>query len=257
MDESGHWYDKDGHLILEVPRARGGGTRPPNLRDARKYSYLPSVTTVLGVVDRPGLRVWWTEAVIETALRLPHATKGEIIEEASAYVEWAAQQGSKIHLGISEHFNGRYISIEPEVDATVREFWPWYSTSGLVVLRSERPVVSPLGYAGTVDYEGTYDGHPCFLDFKTQDFDRVQDANFYDEHALQLAGYAEAAGHPEYKRLSAILSRTTPGLVAFHDWTPENARWSKAWLALWEFWQHLKNYYPGRPVDPDQMGRYR
>ena len=212
------------------------------------------MTTILSLLDRPGLREWKLNWAIECALAMPNPTIEDVRAEADAYAEWAASQGSKIHLGLSEHFNGRTIQIEPEVDEVVREFWPWYRESGLSVQRAEHVMVSPLGWAGTVDYLGTYHGRTAIVDFKTQDFEDVRKALFYDEHALQLSGYALGAGLVGAQRLSVILSRQVPGLVALHDWTPQASRWDRAWLALWETWQHIKNYYPvhtGGLYDPD------
>lgn len=260
--EGGHWYLPDGTLMAEVPYAdkkRAGQSRPTTLRDARKLGLYPSVTTVLATLDRPGLRKWKLEWAIELALKMPNPSIADVVTEADAYVEYAATQGSKIHLGLSETLQGRTIEIEPEVDDVVREFMPWYRANGLVIHRSERPVVSPLGYAGTIDYEGTYYGKPCVLDFKTQDYDGdTKRALFYDEHALQLAGYDEALNDGvDRLRLSVILSRQVPGLIALHNWSEkpgENRRWSRAWLTLWEFWQHLHNYYPCLMEDPDNAG---
>lgn len=258
-EEYGHWYTPTGELQTEIgyaDRKRVGEKRAVTLRDARKYGWYPSVTTVLTLLARPGLQEWMLQNAIECALRMPNPTVEEVRAEADEYRDWAASQGSKIHLGLSEHFNGRPLEIEPEVDEIVREFWPWYRESGLSLQRAELAVVSPLGYAGTVDYTGTYFGAAAVVDFKTQNFDAPHKALFYDEHALQLAGYDEALGGPSRVRLSVILSREVPGLVAMHNWSEkigENARWSKAWLTLWKLWQILKNYYPvgEEHYDPD------
>lgn len=255
-EEGGHWYTPEGTLVATQPYAdkkRAGESRQTTLRDARRLGLLPSVTTVLGILDRPGLRAWRIKWAIEIALSMPGPTPEEVLEATDSYVEWAAAQGTKVHLGLSEHLQGRTIAIEPEIDEIVREFWPWYATSGLHIQRSEHPIVSPLGYAGTVDYLGTYEGDAAIVDFKTQDFEVEKQALFYDEHALQLSGYAIGAGMADRKRLSVIISRTTPGLVAFHDWSPEAARWDSAWLNLWALWQDLKNYYPRRLFDVDSV----
>ena len=52
--ESGHWYDRDGRPAYEQA-TKAGGVRATDLRDARKLGLLPSVTTVLSVVDKAAL----------------------------------------------------------------------------------------------------------------------------------------------------------------------------------------------------------
>lgn len=257
----GHWYDRTGKLILEQPyadkkRRDAGYTRPTTLRDARKLGLLPSVTTILSLLDKPGLRNWKIDWAIELALRDSLRSPEEIKLMAQEQVDWAAAQGTKVHLGISEHFAGHPIEIEPEIDIITNRFFVWYRDSGLHITKSEMPVVSPLGYAGTVDYIGTWDHpergrRPVIADFKTQDFEEEAKALFYDEHALQLSGYAMAAGCEDHDRLSIIISRQVPGLVAMHDWTKDKDRWDSAFCNLWATWQDLKNYYPLRVIDPD------
>ncbi len=52
MSKSQHWYDRDGKAVFEVPKAKGGGTRPTTIADARKLNLYPSVTTVLSVLAK-------------------------------------------------------------------------------------------------------------------------------------------------------------------------------------------------------------
>lgn len=255
-DDYGHWYDRQGNLVLEVPyaksnRAKAGMFKPTTMREARGLGLLPSVTTVLQDLSRPGLITWKMDRAVTIALENPTWSVHDVLEAADEYVEWAAQTGTKIHLGISEHFHQRVIEIEPEVDETVRNFWPWYRESGLTVVQSERSVVSPAGYAGTIDYQGLYYGKPALVDFKTQDFEEVKKALFYNEHALQLAGYDDAIEEEDRAWLSVIISRSVPGLVAVHDWTNEKDRWRSAWRNLWATWQDIHNYYPMLMYNPD------
>ena len=58
MSKSQHWYDRDGKAVFEVPKAKGGGMRATTIADARKLGLYPSVTTVLGVLDKPQLTDW-------------------------------------------------------------------------------------------------------------------------------------------------------------------------------------------------------
>lgn len=70
-ESASHWYFPDGSPLHEVERADGKGTRPTNLRDARKLGLYPSVTNILSVLAKPGLNAWKQEQAILAALTLP------------------------------------------------------------------------------------------------------------------------------------------------------------------------------------------
>ena len=68
--ESSHWYDSaTGEPRHEIPKAKGDGMRKPTIADARKLKLLPSVTSILKVIDKPALTTW----KIEQACRRPAA----------------------------------------------------------------------------------------------------------------------------------------------------------------------------------------
>ena len=68
--ESTHWYAKDGTPVYEVPRASGEGMRNTTLRDARKMSLVPSVTTIINIAAKPGLEAWKLNQLLLAALTL-------------------------------------------------------------------------------------------------------------------------------------------------------------------------------------------
>lgn len=237
-------------MPAEVPMSSKEGMRAFDLRDARKVGAYPSVTTVLKLLDKPGLRQWIRNRDIEVALTMPTLIHVQdkierVKEESDRYVKWAADFGTRVHLGISMGFQKeQWWEPDDAIRAVVEGFWDWYHSNDnpLNVTVSERSFISPLGFAGTMDCEG----EDFIGDIKTQDFDSLSEANVYVEHPLQLAGYAVGTGQRSKRRFELIVSRTTPGLVKLHAWKQEdNDRNDRAWLALWELWQHLKNYYPG------------
>ena len=59
MKKSAHWYSAAGQACHEVPnKSKPGTSRPTTLRDARTMKLLPSVTTILGLLDKPQLTDW-------------------------------------------------------------------------------------------------------------------------------------------------------------------------------------------------------
>ena len=61
--ESNHWYTRDGEPMYTVEAAKGG-QRATTLRDARKLSLVPSVTTILNVAAKPALNQWLQRQVL-------------------------------------------------------------------------------------------------------------------------------------------------------------------------------------------------
>ena len=250
--ESGHWYDKTGKLILEVPRADGKGMKPPTLREARKNLWLPSTTTILQLLSRPGLVTWKMQQVVDACL---HHTRGggtveeyskRMIEASEEKVMLAADFGTQVHKGIYQGFTEQRLDIDELPAEVVRGFWPWWEQQSFDCYKSEHSFVSPLGWAGTIDMVGTYEGDPCIVDFKTQEFTSEKGVNWYDEHPLQLAGYASGSRDfigQDVRRFSVVLSRNVPGLVVKKEWE-ESRRWDAAFLTLWDLWKLLKKYDP-------------
>src|SRR6266436_7275945 len=77
--EACHYYARDGAPVYEVPRAKGDGTRPTTLADARKRDLVPSVTNVLNVAAKPGLETWKAQQLLQSALTLPRI-EGETLD---------------------------------------------------------------------------------------------------------------------------------------------------------------------------------
>src|SRR6185369_4131065 len=65
-ESGGHWYKApSGEPFYSI------GDRGVTLRDARKIGAVPSVTTVLQVIDKPALTNWLIEQAVLGALTLP------------------------------------------------------------------------------------------------------------------------------------------------------------------------------------------
>jgi hypothetical protein len=53
-----HWYSLNGRPCHTVPNKDGDGERNTTLREARKLGLLPSVTSIIGILDKPQLTKW-------------------------------------------------------------------------------------------------------------------------------------------------------------------------------------------------------
>ena len=119
QSESGHWYDKNGNPAYRIIGANGK-ERNTTLRDAKKLGLLPSVTTVIGAVAKPGLNRWLQEQAILAALTLPRLDGEEekdwlsrVLNDSKAQGKDAAARGTAIHNIIESFFDGILLESVP------------------------------------------------------------------------------------------------------------------------------------------------
>ena len=270
-----HFYTAQGQLVATVPmrtKGREHEYRDATLSDGRELNLGPSVTTVLQLLAKPGLTEWQIEQGIKAALSESpdvsvsyadpsHETYTAYIQrlkrKATEVVTQAADMGTQIHRAFEQLATGagRELALDVGVAAyqIAHESLAALLDAGLTIEQSEVSFASPRGYGGTADILGTWLGRPCIADVKSQEFDRVQDAKFYNEHPLQLAGYAVGINQEELDRVSLIVSRTKPGVVAVRNWSTyeskngngwPNERADAAWLALLECWFLMSGWRP-------------
>ena len=191
---------------------------------------LPSVTTVIRVLDKSGpLMGWARREVAACAIRnLDVLARMRESGGDAAAVNWlktipdfkrdsAADVGSRVHRLAEQLARG----IEPEVTADEAPFLAAYSdfldTYRPRFLAVEEMVCSlRYGYGGTLDAIAVIDDETWLLDVKTG-------AGLYEETGLQLAGYAFATfiGRPGVTRRFRLPRATRFGVIHVR---PDGAR---------------------------------
>lgn len=259
--QGGHWYAQDGSPVYEVPRAKGDGTRPTRLNDARKLNLVPSVTLILNCVSKPGLDAWKLRQMFEVAYttpRSPEENDDDFFERVSIESREkgrkAAERGTELHAAIEIFASQNAI---PEMKwaphlANLQQTLAQYGI-GLRQGKTEHSFASPLGYGGKIDWHND----EVLIDFKTKkDLSAKQLA--WPEHCWQLAAYSFGA-LPKRMRIAYDTFDSlslNPGVrlinvfigiddceVRIHEWSPEDSEeaWSIFKLLL-EFW-NLKNHF--------------
>lgn len=248
--ESVHWYGQDGSPQYTV-KAKDGSDRPTTLRDARKFNLVPSVTTIMKVMAKPGLDVWKNEQLLLAALTLPRV-EGEsekafiarVVADSKETGKRAAEAGTLIHESIERFYAG-------ESNVKHMESAQAFKTAvearfGSMAMIPEASFSSPKGYGGKVDlYCGKNAVLPegLVLDSKTKDFGPDDEVVAYDENLMQLAAYRMGLELPHARCANVFVSRTHPGLVRIHEWTEEElVRGYRMFGALLTFWK-LKNKF--------------
>lgn len=253
-DQRAHWYWPDARPCFSVPSKGTGEARPTTLRDARELGLLPSVTTILRVLNKPDLNNWIVEQACLAVLTSPRPAE----EALDAFVkrvlheekhqdqerDAAADLGTRIHAAISAAFT-KDNPIDLRLLAYTQPVLE-YLSQWKAIVASEMVCVGK-GYAGTIDliakhpYESEL--HDLF-DFKTTR--RLPEKGSYPEHRLQLAAYAQAidANIEVAHTYNIYISTTEPGrfkVCGNPNWITD---FDQGFAPLVEHWQWANNYKP-------------
>ncbi len=243
----GHWYDSAGLPAYEVQKADGSGLRPTTLADARKHNLSPSVTTILGIVDKPALTRWKQDQIMKAMLALPYNPKHHELEAYKKRIyamsmdvgRVAADKGTEIHDAL-EHCM-KHGGIAPEMEQFVNPVIELLdSTFGLVQWQPEASFTHPERFGGKCDLHLT----PCYeypngiiLDYKTKSTENFSKVKAYDEHCMQLVAYREGLGLPQAECYNLFISTHTPGELMLHKWEEKSCKKS------WTMFKYLLYYY--------------
>jgi hypothetical protein len=176
-------------------RGKGRHYRRPGSDDL-----VPSVTNIIGVLDKPGIPRWAAKVVAEQAWKLRHSLDGLGQDEAVDVLKgspWrssgrSADRGTSVHAYLEAHANGH---TPPELSgeaarfrAAADEFLDLFQPE---FVETEFTVFGD-GYAGTADFLAVVDGRMLVGDYKTS-------KRLYPEVALQLAAirHAEVVVRPD------------------------------------------------------------
>jgi hypothetical protein len=204
---SGHWYTTDGQPSY-TRIAKNGNVRATTLRDAKKEGLLPSVTTIINVLSKPGLDRWKQEQVLLASLTLPRLENEpevdwlkRVTEDSRATGRDAMDRGTQMHNVLEAYFTQVYMPEYPNYTQRTEEklrehfgdqFW-----------HCEKSFAHELGYAGKCDL---YSDEGIVVDFKTKE--SLENAAVYDEHILQLSAYAHGLKMPTARCAIVFVSET-------------------------------------------------
>jgi len=174
-----------------------------------------SITTILGVLDKPALQYWSATETAKAAVRAAKSLGQRVDEEGpDAVVDWlsgarfrqpqgqrsAAQLGTDVHAALEElALTGIMPEVDDEVRPFVEQFDRWAQIWQPEYMAAEMTVYSPTyGYAGTADGIMKIAGSVVNFDYKTsrKSHDKKgKPTGPYPEVGLQIAAarYAEFA----------------------------------------------------------------
>jgi hypothetical protein len=164
---------------------------------------VPSVTNIIGILDKPALPRWAANEVAKRAAALKRSlgamSDADVVDTLKG-APWsksgrAADRGTDIHAYLEAKLNGwvpEDLSEDAEPYRQAADDWFEYAGQGFEQVQTEVTMFHPL-YAGTTDLIGMVDDRWHIVDFKTS-------KAIYDEAALQLSAlsgcYTLADGSP-------------------------------------------------------------
>lgn len=156
---------------------------------------VPSVTTIIGVMDKPALKSWVGKSVAEYAVDnvnswvgLPREDAIDLLKNSPwRYTRRKADIGSMIHDAIDASTRGEVVELDDEHRPRVAGVLSFLERNVSEILAAECTLFhATLGYAGTADmFVRLKSGKTACLDWKTG-------KGVYGEVALQLAAYSRA-----------------------------------------------------------------
>ena len=254
----GHWYRKDGSPAHRTLTADGSGERATTIRDARRMGLYPSVTSILGILAKPGLEKWKLNQVALATLRTPKVDAesedywcNRVRNAAFEQVEQAADLGTMIHGALELAMAGE--AYDPDLRVYVEPIMEWKRETGILVLERELRLVNEAhGFAGTADVLFRYGQNGIgILDYKTRKTKPGETVRAYDNQALQLAAYAATYwGEENIGRVLAanvFISTTEAGRMDVVKHESLARDWEAFKLAA-ALWRYHKGYDPRQAV---------
>jgi uncharacterized protein YaiE (UPF0345 family) len=252
--KAGHWYAPDGTPAHRIPTADGAGERMTTIRDAKRLGLYPSVTSILGILAKPGLETWKLNQVALATLRAPRQeNEGEeywcnrVRNAAFEQVEQAADLGTMIHGALEAAMAGD--EYDPAMAVYVEPVIAWKSETGILVMEREiRLVNTAHGFAGTADVMFRYGENGIgILDYKTRKTEPGKPVGAYEDQAMQLAAYAATYwGEENVGRVLAanvFISTTEPGRMEVVKHANPERDW-QAFKMVAALWRYVKGYDP-------------
>jgi hypothetical protein len=257
-------------------KTKPGQFRNTSLADARKLGLLPSVTNIIGLLDKPQLTAWKIEQAILAAVTMPkhdwdikdpEEICRDILQASKEETEVARVFGQAMHGAVENFVCTGEEPDNPDLIPYFEHFKDWWEREVEDVYISEKTVVG-YGYAGRLDFKGRLRSHGVSIcDFKTRKRlapsvaakkkGELGKFSTYAEDCIQLTAYEDAEGGlnnledpldetPKTENLvSVFLDSREPSPVEVHVWSEEDKhRYRRAFSSLCHLWQSIKGYDP-------------
>ena len=250
--ESGHWYNNDG-LVELVPNVKEDKMIKPTLREAKRLNLLPSVTSILQIINKPALTKWITNEHIRACSYIDKQGKDESftdyckrVNEQMQKFNDHAQVGTNIHAEIAKWIDNNSYEFDPIVNKAIEFIKSLITTFNPIKIQSEKPFANYCGgYGGTIDLRLICKDQVIILDFKSTDDDKIikgDNLAYKDSHLVQLVAYGMSESNFNIADLPHRYINVFIGRLAGDISVKE---WDKQEDVLWagEYFKAVRNLY--------------
>lgn len=231
--ESGHWYTSTGEPAYRIV-GKNGVERNTRLTDARALGLVPSVTTILGLLAKPGLNNWLQQQVLLAALTLPRY-EGEseqnwlerVMSDSKTTGREAADRGTRLHGVLEDFYRGKNLIFPSFVHNVHSALESHFGTNH--IWETERSFAY-MGYGGKVDLIAPN----IVVDFKSKE-GNLSKVTPYHEQIMQLAAYRIGLNMPEARCANVYFNES--GDVKLIEHSADDL------ASAWECFQYLLAFY--------------
>lgn len=269
-----NYYKLDGSPCYTVKGADGVKDVKPDIRHARRDNLLPRLSSIIDVIDKPGLLNWRYRQItdachgeydrVEEHYTCKDDYYHEMIDRAFAQVKDAADAGTLIHEALSHALKGEHYKKDEEVylpaineyhqiDKFITPITLWALEEGIEFVEHELTLISPkYGFGGTTDATGrimkdnvTMEGIFDWKSYKTKPGKKVEPR---ESHLIQISAYhmAKFGGiYPNHFGCNGYFSTTEPGRFdpVFYDFNQLKVGW-EMFLGCCAIWRGRNKYNP-------------
>jgi len=211
----------------------------------------PSVTAIIGIIDKPALRYWFGQQVYRAFSADP-----KLDEKGALSAPWkvsgsAKDRGTTVHSIVEswKHTKKQIKTVPKEFRGYAEAFYSFVEQNKIELVEHEKTVINKeIGYAGTLDLVCKFNGNKkkTILDVKTG-------KGLYPEVQLQLSAYRAALGSEEgwlednFQVDIAAVCLKEDGTYQFEQYAEDRLEEFKSCLTIWR-WQNadklkqLKSY---------------
>ncbi len=248
----GHYYDHKGNPRNRIKGANGK-ERNTNIADARKHKLVPSVSGIIGQLDKPSLTRWKLGKLYEVFFQALEQTELENLQ----YVVWDLYkqsteqysiEGTRVHDALENYYktgqckesdNGTIFPVIELLDLVTINYCS-EKINCTCKFRPEESFCHKLGYGGKIDLIIETPKGLIIIDFKTKQGKDLE-KKLYDDYCMQLAAYADyfkSSGQEVLFCGNLLISVTDPGVLHLHKWSDEEIEIGfEKFKALLRYWQ--------------------
>ena len=249
-DQAGHWYTAEGesaHVVI----GKNGKERNTTVTDARQMGLYPSVTSILGILDKPQLTSWKIEQAIMASLTLPKEVDEtletyarRVVKDSKESTTKAAEHGTKMHEQAENILMGRAVCKDEYLQPYIATFKKWADENVEKTYWCEKALVG-AGYAGRCDAYVKLKGvGDAIVDLKNRKVNPKYEP-FYDTDCAQIFAYLSASENPQAAGVSIVLASNDASKIMTRVWEKDELYQAGiAFCAMQKVWAWVKGYTP-------------